>query len=201
MSAPVRAVAAPTEPQEFVGTARLKTRDIFEEAAEFAALKAISARRDAQMQQMEAELRRKGAAVKARDEQIAALKRCCEELQRRARCASLSADDGLGQLGAEVELRTPRPLRGLAREDTGVRQRKVIHEATGDEKCLPGYSRLVSTPSTSCSIARSDLEEELVTSLCGSAAQEGTDKVDAKFHEYFARFPDFKLLVKRLKPG
>jgi len=199
-SAPVRIVSVPTQPQEIVGTARLKTRDIFEEAADFATLKAISARRDSQMQQMEAELRRKDAAVKARDEQIAELKRCCEELHRRAGGASPLADDGPDQLGAEMELRTPRPVQWLAREDVGVQQGKVVRETTGED--LPGYSCLVLPPTTSFSVAQSDLEEELVPSLCGSVAQGGTaDKVNAKVHDYFARFPDFKLPVERLKPG
>jgi len=210
LSVPVRAVAVATESQETVGTARLMTRSILEDAAELAALKAVAARRDARMQQLEAELRRKDAAVKARDEQIAVLKRRCEELQRLARCASPSetecvqprvetvklADDG------PDELRTPRPLQGLAREDTGVRKDKVIRETARSETCLPGYSRLLSPPSTSHSIAWSDVEEELVPMFCGSAAQGATaDEIDAKVHQYFARFPDFKLQVQRLKPG
>jgi len=202
-SVPLRAVAVPADPQEVVGTARLKTRDSLEEAAEIAALKAISARRDAQMQQLEAELRRKDAAVKARDEQIALLRWRCEELQRRARCSGPFetervqpclevvnlADDGPGQAAAEMKPpRTPRPLHGLSREDTGV-----------PETCLPGHSRLVSPPSTSCSIAWSELEDE---PLCGSVAQAGTaDAVDVKVREYLARFPDFGMPVERLKPG
>lgn len=212
-SLPVSAAAAPTESQEVVGTARLKTRGTLEEAAEFAALKAISARREAQMQQLEAELRRKDAAVKARDEHIAVLKRRCEELERHAcRASPLETllgfeavqltGDGPGQLGVEMETRTPRRLHGLAREDTAVRKIKVFHDTVEDEKCLPGYSRLLSTPSTTCSIACSDLEEELVPALSGSAAPGGTaDVIDAKLQEYFARFPGFKLHVQQLKPG
>jgi len=199
--APVRIVSVPpTEPQEVVGTARLKTRDIFEEAAEFATLKAISARRDAEMQQMEAELRRKDDAVKARDEQITKLKRCCEELQRRAQGASPLATEGPHRLDAEMIFRTPRPLHGRARGDTGVRRSKVVRDISGNH--LPRFSGTVSAACSSFSVVQSDLEEEPVQTLYGSAAQgETEDEVDAKVHEYFARFPDFKLPVERLKPG
>jgi len=201
LSAPVRIVSVPpAEPPEIAGTARLKTRDICEEAADFATLKAISARRDARMQQMEAELRRKDAAVKAKDEQITELKRCCEELQRRAPGAGSLVDEESDQAGADMVSRTPRQLHGLAREDTGVRRSKAVRETTGND--LPRFSRVVPPLSGSFSVAQSDLEEESVQTLCGSAAGGDTaDKVDAKLHEYFARFPDFKLPVERLKPS
>jgi len=163
------------------------------------------------MQQLEAELRRKDAAVKARDKEIAVLKRHCKELQHRVHCtcpfetepsppcleAVKLADDRPDQLEAEMELRTPRTLPGLARGDIDGLQWKVVRETTRDEKYLSGYSRLLSPPFTGCRFAWSDLQEELVPVAQGSKA----DEVDMKVRDYFARFPDFRLLCLQLKPG
>lgn len=206
---PVWAVAVPVKPQEVVG--HVKTHGMPEqtaEAAEFVALKAISARREAQMQELEAELRRKDSALNARDEEIAMLKRRCEELQHHVCCAiplesaaSLGlevvklADDGPdSRLGARAFSRT---WCGLSREDIGVPQQKAAPGTSKDETCLPGYSCLVSQPSTSRSIAWSDLEEELVPQTAQADGRGTADGVDAKIREYFARFPDFKLPVVR----
>jgi len=174
-SVPLGAPALPAGTEQAHGAARLSTRGILKEAAELAALKVVSARRDARIQHLEAELRQKDAAIKARDEEITRLKRRCEELQRRSQCASPfnithpqpSSDDRLDQVGSELELQTPRPLLAL-------RQSKAALKTTGDEKCLPGYSRWVSSPPTKSSIAWSDLEEEIVLASCDSAAQRGT---------------------------
>lgn len=182
---PIRAVSVPTEPQEIVGAARLKTRGILEVAAELAVLKATLAKRDARMQQVEVELQRKDAAVKARDEQIAVLTRCCEELHSRARCgcdcpfetesvqpcleAVKLADDGPDQLGAEMEAQTPRTFRGPAREDAGVWHCKVDRETVGDEKCLPGYSHFVSpslSPRSSLASSRRSEDSRQSSSAC-----------------------------------
>jgi len=150
------------------------------------------------MQQMEAELRRKDDAVKARDEQITKLKRCCEELQRCAPGASPLATGGPDRLGAEMVFRIPRPLHRRAHGDTGVRRSKVVRDISGNH--LPRFSGTVSAACSSFSVVQSDLEEEPVQSLISAAQGETANKVDAKVHEYFARFPDFKMPVERLKP-